>query len=62
MALSPAQEKELRETAEGLKASIAALEAMKDKVDRSATIAMEKGLLASIEKQFSTSAKPKTES
>ena len=49
MALSSAQEKELRETAEVLKASISALQGMKDKVDRSATIAMEKAWLSAIE-------------
>jgi len=39
--------------AAGLRASIAALEALKDNVDRSATIADEKQQLASLEKQLS---------
>ena len=52
MALSEKQEKELRQTADGLRESISALENVKDGVDRSATIAMEKGLLASIESRF----------
>jgi len=61
MALSPAQEKELREYADGINASVAALEALKDGVDRSATIATEKALISSIEKQL-LPAKPKPES
>ena len=39
--------------AAGLRASIAALEALKDNVDRSATIADEKQQLVSLEKQLS---------
>lgn len=38
--------------AAGLRSSIAALEALKDGVDRSATIASEKQQLASLEKQL----------
>jgi hypothetical protein len=53
MALSSQQETQLREMAAGLRDSIAALEALKDKVDRSATIADEKQQLASLEKQLS---------
>ena len=52
MALSSQQENQLREMAAGLRASIAALEALKDNVDRSATIADEKQQLASLEKQL----------
>jgi hypothetical protein len=52
MALSSQQEIQLREMAAGLRASIAALEALKDNVDRSATIADEKQQLASLEKQL----------
>jgi hypothetical protein len=52
MALSSQQEIQLREMAAGLRSSIAALEALKDNVDRSATIADEKQQLASLEKQL----------
>lgn len=52
MALSSQQETQLREMAAGLRSSIAALEALKDNVDRSATIADEKQQLASLEKQL----------
>ena len=52
MSLSSQQENQLREMAAGLRASIAALEALKDNVDRSATIADEKQQLASLEKQL----------
>jgi len=52
MALSSQQENQLREMAAGLRTSIAALEALKDNVDRSATIADEKQQLASLEKQL----------
>jgi len=52
MALSSQQENQLREMAAGLRTSIAALEALKDNVDRSATIATEKQQLASLEKQL----------
>jgi hypothetical protein len=52
MALSSQQETQIREMAAGLRASIAALEALKDNVDRSATIADEKQQLASLEKQL----------
>ena len=52
MALSSQQENQLREMAAGLRSSIAALEALKDNVDRSATIADEKQQLASLEKQL----------
>lgn len=52
MALSSQQETQLREMAAGLRDSIAALEALKDGVDRSATIADEKQQLASLEKQL----------
>ena len=52
MALSAQQEKAALEMAEGLRRSISALEAMKDGVDRSATIADEKQQLASLEKQL----------
>ena len=52
--LSEATLNQLRETANGLRASIAALtkQGEKDGVDRSVTIAMERGLLESLEKQF----------
>jgi len=53
MALSSQQETQLREMAAGLRSSIAALEALKDNVDRSATIADEKQQLVSLEKQLS---------
>jgi hypothetical protein len=52
MALSSQQETQLREMAAGLRSSIAAIEALKDNVDRSATIADEKQQLASLEKQL----------
>jgi hypothetical protein len=52
MALSAQQEKDITEMAAGLRRSIAALEALKDGVDRSATIADEKQQLASLEKQL----------
>lgn len=52
MALSAQQEKDVTEMAAGLRRSIAALEALKDGVDRSATIAAEKQQLASLEKQL----------
>ena len=52
MALSAQQEKDVTEMAAGLRRSIAALEALKDGVDRSATIADEKQQLASLEKQL----------
>ena len=52
MALSAQQEKAALEMAEGLRRSIAALEAMKDNVDRSATISDEKQQLASLENQL----------
>ena len=52
MALSAQQERDFIEMAAGLRRSIAALEAMKDNVDRSAAIADEKQQLASLEKQL----------
>ena len=52
MALFSQQENQLREMAAGLRSSIAALEALKDNVDRSATIADEKQQIASLEKQL----------
>ena len=52
MALSAQQEKDVTEMAAGLRRSIAALEALKDGVNRSATIADEKQQLASLEKQL----------
>jgi hypothetical protein len=52
MALSAQQEKDVTEMAAGLRRSIAALESLKDNVDRSATIADEKQQLASLEKQL----------
>jgi hypothetical protein len=52
MALSAQQEKDVTEMAAGLRRSIAALEALKDGVNRSATISDEKQQLASLEKQL----------
>jgi len=52
MALSAQQEKDAQEMAAGLRRSIAALESLKDGVDRSATISAEKQQLASLEKQL----------
>jgi transcriptional regulator of NAD metabolism len=52
MALSAQQEKDVTEMAAGLRRSIAALEALKDGVNRSATIADEKQQLTSLEKQL----------
>lgn len=52
MTLSAQQEKDVTEMAAGLRRSIAALEALKDGVNRSATIADEKQQLASLEKQL----------
>jgi len=52
MALSAQQEKDITEMAAGLRRSIAALEALKDGVNRSATIADEKQQLSSLEKQL----------
>ena len=52
MALSAQQEKDVQEMAAGLRRSIAALEALKDGVNRSATISDEKQQLASLEKQL----------
>ena len=52
MTLSAQQEKDVTEMAAGLRRSIAALEALKDGVNRSATISDEKQQLASLEKQL----------
>ena len=52
MTLSAQQEKDVTEMAAGLRRSIAALEALKDGVNRSATIADEKQQLTSLEKQL----------
>ena len=52
MTLSAQQEKDVTEMAAGLRRSIAALEALKDGVNRSSTIADEKQQLDSLEKQL----------